>query len=45
MRVLERRLAESLFLADEYSVADIAAFTWMKLAFPTIMAQLGKSSG
>jgi GSH-dependent disulfide-bond oxidoreductase len=45
MHVLERGLAESPFLADEYSVADIASFTWVKLAFPTIMAQLGEGLG
>jgi GST-like protein len=27
--VLDRRLAESAFLADEYSIADIATFPWI----------------
>jgi len=31
--VLERRLEGRAFLADEYSIADIATFTWAKLNF------------
>jgi GST-like protein len=30
MRVLERRLAESDYLAGDYSIADVAAFSWVK---------------
>jgi GST-like protein len=30
MGVLERRLAEGPYLAGEYSIADIAAFSWVK---------------
>jgi GST-like protein len=30
MAVLERRLTEADYLADDYSIADIAAFSWVK---------------
>ena len=29
-RVMDRRLAESEYLADEYSIADIACFPWLR---------------
>jgi GST-like protein len=45
MHVLEKRLNEDPFLAGEYSIADIAAFAWMNLAFPAIRAQLGTELG
>jgi GST-like protein len=36
VRVLEKRLEEVPFLAEDYSIADIGAFTWVKFAIPTI---------
>jgi GST-like protein len=45
MRVLEKRLNEDPFLAGAYSIADIAAFAWLKFAFPVIKARLGEELG
>lgn len=36
VHVLERRLGEAAYLADEYSIADVGAFTWLNFAMPTI---------
>ena len=36
VHVLERRLGEAAYLAEEYSIADVGAFTWMNFALPTI---------
>ena len=30
-RVLDRRLAQSPYLADDYSIADMAVFPWLRL--------------
>jgi GST-like protein len=35
VHVLERRLREATYLADEYSIADVGAFTWVIFAMPT----------
>ncbi len=45
MHVLEKRLNELPYLATVYSVADIAAFAWIKFALPTIMARLSEQLG
>ena len=46
--VLEKRLGETPFLAEEYSIADIGAFTWTNALLPklkeTASAQLGENS-
>src|SRR5262245_53234254 len=36
VHVLERRLGEAAHLAEEYSIADVGAFTWLNFAMPTI---------
>lgn len=36
VHVLERRLGEAPYLAEEYSIADIGTFTWMNFALPMI---------
>lgn len=36
VHVLERRLGEAAYLAEEYSIADVGAFTWVNFALPTI---------
>ena len=36
VHVLERRLVEAAYLAEEYSIADVGAFTWVNFALPTI---------
>lgn len=42
--VLERRLAQSRFLAgDEYSIADIAAFTWTRAAHMMMAEPLARA--
>jgi GST-like protein len=35
-KVLEQRLSESAFLAGEYSIADISAFTWTNAVLPEL---------
>ena len=45
MRILTKRLNKDPFLADKYSIAHIAAFAWMKPAFPAIRAQLSTELG
>ena len=45
MRVLEKRLNEDPFLAGAYSIADIAAFAWLKFAFLVIKTRLGEELG
>jgi GST-like protein len=41
LHVLERRLGEAAYLAEEYGIFDIGAFTWVNFAFPIA----GKDSG
>src|SRR3984885_7984706 len=43
VHVLERRLEEVPFLAGDYSIADIGAFTWLKFAIPTIRSSSGEA--
>jgi GST-like protein len=43
--VLERRLGEVPFVAGDYSIADIGAFTWLKFAIPTIRSTAGDALG
>jgi GST-like protein len=38
IEVLERRLGLAPYLAGDYSVADIAAFTWVHATLPTLRA-------
>lgn len=38
-RVLEKRLSETGHLAQDYSIADIAAFTWTKAILPELRKQ------
>jgi glutathione S-transferase len=45
MRVLETRLNGDPFLAGAYSIADIAAFAWLKFAFLVIKTRLGEELG
>jgi GST-like protein len=45
VHVLERRLEEVPFLAGDYSIADIGAFTWLKFAIPTIRSSSGEALG
>ena len=40
IRVLEKRLAEVPHLAQDYSIADIAAFTWTKAILPELKKEL-----
>ena len=42
--VLERRLAEATFLAgDDYTIADIAAFTWTRATRAMLKEPLAKA--
>ena len=43
VHVLERRLGEAAFLAEEYSIADVGAFTWVNFAMPTIRSNAGNA--
>jgi GST-like protein len=45
VHVLEGRLGEAPFLAGDYSIADIGAFTWLKFAIPTIRSTAGDALG
>jgi GSH-dependent disulfide-bond oxidoreductase len=45
VHVLERRLGEAAFLAEEYSIADIGAFTWLNFAMPTVRNNAGNALG
>jgi GSH-dependent disulfide-bond oxidoreductase len=45
VHVLEKRLGEAPFLAGNYSIADIGAFTWLKFAIPTIRSTAGDTLG
>jgi GSH-dependent disulfide-bond oxidoreductase len=45
MRILDKRLSEAPFLAGAYSIADIAAFAWLKFALPMIKTRLGGELG
>jgi GSH-dependent disulfide-bond oxidoreductase len=45
VHVLERRLEQVPFLAGNYSIADIGAFTWVKFAIPTIRSSAGDALG
>jgi GST-like protein len=45
VHVLERRLGEVPFLAGDYSIADIGAFTWLKFAIPTLRGHTGDTLG
>jgi GST-like protein len=45
MHVLEKRLEDVQFLAQDYSIADIGAFTWVKLALATVKRAAGESLG
>jgi GST-like protein len=45
LHVLERRLGEAAYLAEEYSIADVAAFTWVNFAMPTIRSNVGNALG
>jgi GST-like protein len=45
VHVLEGRLGEARFLAEDYSIADIGAFTWLKFAIPTIRSTAGDALG
>ena len=45
VQVLERRLGEAAFLAEEYSIADVGAFTWLNFAMPTVRNNAGNARG
>lgn len=45
VHVLEKRLGEARFLAGDYSIADVGAFTWLKFAIPTIRSTAGDALG
>ncbi|MFL5251435.1 MAG: glutathione binding-like protein [Rhodopila sp.] len=45
VNVLEKKLNEVPYLATDYSIADVAAFAWVKFAFPTIRKHLGEQLG
>jgi GSH-dependent disulfide-bond oxidoreductase len=45
MHVLDKRLQDVPFLAQDYSIADIGAFTWVKLALPTVKTTAGEALG
>jgi GST-like protein len=45
VHVLERRLGEAPFLAEEYSIADIGAFTWLNFAIPTVRSNAADTLG
>ncbi len=36
VRVMERRLAEHAYLAGDYSIADVAAFPWVRVALDSM---------
>jgi GST-like protein len=40
-RILEKRLGDEPYLAGEYSIADIATFTWTKAVLPALKQQVG----
>jgi GST-like protein len=43
--VLEKRLAETPFLASAYSIADIGAFTWADAVLPKLRGDAAKQLG
>lgn len=43
--VLERRLQEGDFLAGDYGVADISAFTWTQAMLPKVREHAGEALG
>jgi GST-like protein len=43
VHVLERRLGEAAYLAEEYSIADVGAFMWVNFAMPTIRSNAGNA--
>jgi GST-like protein len=45
MRVLDKRLRDVPFLAQDYSIADIGAFTWVKFALATVKSRAGEALG
>jgi GST-like protein len=45
LHVLERRLDEAAYLAEEYSIADVGAFTWVNFALPTIRSNSRNALG
>jgi GSH-dependent disulfide-bond oxidoreductase len=45
MRVLDKRLRDVPFLAQDYSIADIGAFTWVKFALATVKSTAGEALG
>ena len=45
LHVFERRLGNAAYLAEEYSIADVAAFTWVNFAMPTIRSNAGNALG
>jgi GST-like protein len=45
VHVLERRLGQVAFLAGDYSIADIGAFTRLKFAIPTVRETAGDALG
>lgn len=38
LKVLDKRLGEAAFMAGDYSIADIATYPWVSVAFPMIAA-------
>jgi GST-like protein len=45
VRVMERRLAENVFLAGEYSIADVAVFPWIRVALDSIVRNFPDPTG
>ncbi len=42
MGVLEKRLTEAQFLAEDYSIADICSYPWVKAVFDPLRQQAGE---
>jgi GSH-dependent disulfide-bond oxidoreductase len=45
LQVMERRLGEAAYLAQDYSIADVGAFTWVNFAMATIKSNAGEALG
>jgi GST-like protein len=45
LQVMERRLGEAAYLAQDYSIADVGAFTWVHFAMATIRSNAGEALG
>lgn len=45
VHVLERRLGQAAFLAEEYSISDVGVFTWMNFAITTLRSKAGEALG